>query len=144
MVPQSSTYKMVQNNVCKIEYAHHFQLSQRLDQQHKLVQNNVCKIEYADHFQVSQPLDQQHASYKRLLQFIQEDLGHHFQVSQPLDQQHASYVPWKYHFDREETERYQALIQQHASNKRLRPALTYLPRYVSWRNYLKFLSIERS
>jgi len=49
MVPQSSTYK--------------------------LVQKDVCEIEDADHFQVSQPLDQQHASYKRLLQLIQEDLA---------------------------------------------------------------------
>ncbi len=38
------------------------------------MQKNVCEIEDADHFQVSQPFDQQHASYKRLLQFIQQVL----------------------------------------------------------------------
>jgi hypothetical protein len=74
MVPQSSTYK--------------------------LVQNNVCEIEDADHFQVSQPLYQQHASYKRLLKFIQKDLG--------------------------------------------QTLMPYLIRYVSWRNYLKYGSIEWS
>jgi hypothetical protein len=62
MVPQSSTYK--------------------------LVPNNVCEIEDADHFEVSQPLHQQHPSYKRLLKFIQEDLG------QTLKPYLLRYVNW--------------------------------------------------
>ncbi|CAM6009784.1 unnamed protein product [Sphagnum balticum] len=41
---------------------------------YKLTQNNVCKIEDADYIHVHEPLDQQHDSYKRLLRFIQEAL----------------------------------------------------------------------
>jgi hypothetical protein len=92
----------------------------------------VCKIDDADYFQVSQPLDQQHDSYKQLLQFIQETLDDdelrlqqfntkfNLKDSQGLDDQSTSIG-------------LSSVVQK-----------PHLPRYVSWRSYLKYWSIEWS
>jgi hypothetical protein len=89
-------------------------------------------IKHADYIQVSQPLDQQHDSYKQLLQFIQEALDadelrlQEFNTklklkdSQGLDVQSTSIG-------------LSSVVQK-----------PHLPRYVSWRNYLKYWSIEWS
>ncbi len=92
----------------------------------------MCVIKHADYIQVSQPLDQQHDSYKQLLQFIQEALDadelrlQEFNTklklkdSQGLDVQSTSIG-------------LSSVVQK-----------PHLPRYVSWRNYLKYWSIEWS
>ncbi len=92
----------------------------------------MCKIEDADRIEVCQPLDQQHDSYKRLLQFIQETLDadelrlqqfntkFNLKDSQGLDDQSRSIS-------------LSSVVQK-----------PYLPRYVSWRSYLKYWSIEWS
>jgi hypothetical protein len=90
----------------------------------------VCKIEDANCFQVCEPLDQQHDSYKRLLQFIQEALDadklrlqqfntkFNLKDSQGLDDQSTSIG-------------LSSVVQK-----------PHLPRYVSWRSYLKYWSME--
>jgi hypothetical protein len=91
---------------------------------------NVCKIEDADCIQVCEPLDQQHDSYKRLLQFIQQALD-----ANELRLQHFN---TKFNFKDP-----QGLEDQSTSSGLLNVVQKpHLPRYVSWRSYLIYWSIE--
>jgi hypothetical protein len=91
----------------------------------------VCKIEDANCNEVCQPLDQQHDSYKRLLQFIQEALD-----DDELRLQQ---------FNTKNLKESQGLDDQSTSIGLLSVVQKlHLPRYVSWRSYLIYWSIEWS
>jgi hypothetical protein len=92
----------------------------------------VCKIDDADCSQVSQPLHQQHDSYKRLLQFIQE----------ALDDDELRLQQFNTKFNLKDS---QGLDDQSTSTSLSSVVQKpHLPRYVSWRSYLKYRSIEWS
>jgi hypothetical protein len=92
----------------------------------------VCKIEDANCIQVSQPLNQQYDSYQQLLRFIQVALDDdelrlqqfntkfNLKDSQGLDDQSTSIG-------------LSSVVQK-----------PHLLRYVSWRSYLRYWSIEWS
>ncbi len=92
----------------------------------------MCKIDDVDCSQVYQPLDQQHDSYKRLLQFIRE----------ALDDDELRLQQFNTKFNLKDS---QGLDDQSTSTGMSSVVQKpHLPRYVSWRSYLKYQSIEWS